>query len=389
MLDKKTSSPVVTLGGRRFHAVWLRDNCLCPDCRDPSSFQKIFDLSALDTPAEIAEVHEGADAVRVGWTDGHASVFPYSFLAAHAYDDADLAPARAAVERRRPDQMLWDAASVCVLAPEKHQIDKTPRAVWTEEIARLGFTILSNVPELTDLIRMIGPIRPMETGKTYDVGIKPADFGLSQTHHPLLPHNDYEGFLHTANLLQFLHCVENRAEGGDSILVDGWKVAEDLRRDAPELFDLLATQPVQFEKFDTGSGLFNRRTRTVIVTDDAGEVLEVSFNNSHAWQWDLPFDRVEAYYDAYTTFFRMLKDTRYHYTFRMEPGDCYIVQGARVLHSRGPQVKGSGRRHMVTALTEYDYLLGRRNYLEQKHLFLGADDPRGDPARIESVHFAD
>lgn len=383
-----TAHGFLTIDGRRFHTIWLRDNCPCAECRDPSSFQKIFDFTTLDGPPEVADTKEAADTLRIAWRDGHSSVFSKAWLCAHAYDGEGPSRSRLGVRRRRDDQVLWDAASVRDLAPSPHPLDGD-RTPWMNEIARLGFTVVSGVVDLVDLIHQIGPIRPMETGKTYDVGIKPADFGLSQTHHPLLPHNDYEGFMQTANLLQFLHCVENRAEGGDSILVDGWKVAEDLRASAPDKFALLATQPVQFEKFDTGSGLFNRRSRTVIVTGEDDRILEVSFNNSHAWQWDIPFDRVEAFYDAYGTFFRMLKDPIYHHTFRMRPGDCYIVQGARVLHSRAPQVKGSGLRHMVTALTEYDYLVGRRNYLEQMHLFLDKADPRADRARIDAVRFQD
>ena len=379
----------LTVDGARFHTIWLRDNCPCIGCRDPRNFQKLFDFTTLDEPPRVGRSQLGETTLEIVWQDGHTSIYDREWLAAHAYDLPGFSKAHSAVERRRSDQVLWDAASVKSLAPAKHDIAKVPQSAWTDEIARLGFTVVTGVSDLKSLIRRIGPIHPFETGLTYDVGIKPADFGLSQTHHPLLPHNDYEGFLHTANLLQFLHCVKNEAQGGDSILVDGFKVAEDLRREAPEDFELLSTQNVQFEKFDTGSALFNRRTRTVIVTDPQGEIVEVSFNNSHAWQWDVPFDRMEAYYAAYGRWFRMLKDEKYHHRFRLEPGDCYIVQGPRVLHSRTGSVPGSGIRHMVTAFCEFDYVLGRQNYLSQKHLFLDEGDERGDLARIEKIRFED
>jgi gamma-butyrobetaine dioxygenase len=38
-------------GGRRFPAVWLRDNCPGPECHDPQSGQKLFGIT--DIPNEI------------------------------------------------------------------------------------------------------------------------------------------------------------------------------------------------------------------------------------------------------------------------------------------------------------------------------------------------
>lgn len=46
--------------------------------------------------------------------------------------------------------------------------------------------------------------------------------------------------------MQFLHCIEQAAEGGESEVVDGFHMAEQLRRDEPEAFALLTTLPVDF-----------------------------------------------------------------------------------------------------------------------------------------------
>ena len=44
--------------------------------------------------------------------------------------------------------------------------------------------------------------------------------------------------------------LENECEGGESIIVDGWKVAEDLRKENPEYFDILQNFNVPFRQFD-------------------------------------------------------------------------------------------------------------------------------------------
>ncbi len=39
------SGNYITVNGKRFHHIWLRDNCLCPECRHPTSFQKSMTLA--------------------------------------------------------------------------------------------------------------------------------------------------------------------------------------------------------------------------------------------------------------------------------------------------------------------------------------------------------
>ena len=41
---------------RRFPAIWLRDNCPCPQCKDPHSGQKLFGIR--DLPENIAKEAE-------------------------------------------------------------------------------------------------------------------------------------------------------------------------------------------------------------------------------------------------------------------------------------------------------------------------------------------
>lgn len=51
--------------------------------------------------------------------------------------------------------------------------------------------------------------------------------------------------------MQFLHCISQAEEGGDSEVVDGFHTAEQLRREDPEAFHTLASLLVDFT--DTGT----------------------------------------------------------------------------------------------------------------------------------------
>lgn len=51
--------------------------------------------------------------------------------------------------------------------------------------------------------------------------------------------------------VQLLHCIQQTAtEGGDNEFSDAFHVAEQLRRDKPEVFKVLSTTPVDF--YDVG-----------------------------------------------------------------------------------------------------------------------------------------
>ena len=95
----------------RYPAIWLRDNCPCPDCALPGSGQKLFGITDLPSPADLriveVEHRDGQLTVRFE-PGGHASRFAEGWLRAHRlgadlpFDDrAHLVPGP---RSRAPDQ---------------------------------------------------------------------------------------------------------------------------------------------------------------------------------------------------------------------------------------------------------------------------------------------
>ena len=92
--------------GSRFHAIWLRDNCRCERCGEPSIGRRTLRLSALDLDIRIekalVETDSAGNHITLNWSDGHEGRFLLDWLMANRYDDE----ARA-FRRFRP--VLWDA----------------------------------------------------------------------------------------------------------------------------------------------------------------------------------------------------------------------------------------------------------------------------------------
>ena len=63
--------------------------------------------------------------------------------------------------------------------------------------------------------------------------------------------------------IQLLHCIDQiEGTGGENILSDGFKAAEELKKEDPEAFEILTTTLLEF--YDKGSdsvGKFHQRSR--------------------------------------------------------------------------------------------------------------------------------
>ena len=66
-----------------------------------------------------------------------------------------------------------------------------------------------------------------------------------------------------------------------------------------------------------------------------GELIGVRFNSrSLAAVTDVPFDKMAAYHEAYRRFGEIIEDQAMEVTFRLNPGDVFVVDNTHVLHAR-------------------------------------------------------
>jgi gamma-butyrobetaine dioxygenase len=86
------------------------------------------------------------------------------------------------------------------------------------------------------------------------------------------------------------------------------------------------------------------------------ELIAVRFNNrSSAPYMDIPFEDMEAYYDAYRKFAEIVELAEIQVSFNLSPGDLFIVDNTRVLHARNA-FSGSGTRWLKGCYVDLDGL---------------------------------
>jgi len=147
----------------------------------------------------------------------------------------------------------------------------------------------------------------------------------------LEPHTD-STYSHDAPGLQCFLCQEFDGKGGESILVDGFALAEEVRAEAPELFRVLCEVSVPGRYIEPGVHL--RTERPAIRLDGAGRLQQVSFNNYDRAPFLLEPARMKAFYRAYKEFHDRIVERRNWLAIPLRPGMALVFDNWRLLHGR-------------------------------------------------------
>ncbi|MCB1312655.1 MAG: TauD/TfdA family dioxygenase, partial [Sedimentitalea sp.] len=163
--------------------------------------------------------------------------------------------------------------------------------------------------------------------------------------------------------LQVLACIENSATGGENMVVDGFRAAQILQEEDPHGFDLLSGYPARFAYTGT-KGVALQSRRPIVELSPDGELTAIRFNaRSAAPITDVPFDEMPAYYAAYRRFSDLVDDPAMQVTFKLAPGEAFIVDNTRVLHAR-KGYSGEGHRWLQGCYADKDGLLSTLAALE-------------------------
>eukprot|EP00757_Euglenozoa_sp_SAG-D1_P017406 gene17405-765_t len=117
---------------------------------------------------------------------------------------------------------------------------------WMQDTISDGISIIVGMPPEKDagekLANHIAFMRETNFGKVFWVESKPKELqnNIAYTSAGLPLHNDLVNEEFPPGI-QFFHCIENLAEGGRGIFIDGFKVVEEFRENFPEHYDLLST----------------------------------------------------------------------------------------------------------------------------------------------------
>ncbi len=352
----------------RYHAVWLRDNASDPEVMNLETREAWTDVTALPPDPRIASAAvDVAGALEVQWLEEpFVSRFHPGWLRAHDYsnptetrgeDPAEIAP------------LLWDADLAAPPSFEGAAIleDDDVLERWLEAIATYGIARLRSVPcEPGMVVRVaerIGPVRPSNFGRFFDVRVKTGPGSNAYTDKALTPHTDLPTREYEPGL-QFLHCLETSPMGGRAVMVDGYKAAAVIAARDQAAYKALTEIPWPMTNRAPDSDY--RWDAPVICLDDKGAVAELRVAPFLRAPLKGAFEEVEEAYRALRIFFATVAEPKLQLVFDYRPGDLIGMDNRRLLHGRETYDSASGVRWLQGCYGEREELHSRLRVLARR-----------------------
>ena len=322
--------------------LWIRDNCPCNECRVQETQEKRFMLDSVPVDLKPTSVSLKQSNIIVVWPDDHKT-------------SINLQDIEFLKKPRRPEKVLWNNDFTPNYYDWDDFLQKNDTAIDAfSNFVSKGAICIKNAPcipnSLEDLSPRLGPIREVLFDRIHNVSVDGHIYNIAHTSLAVPPHNDFASYSWQPSV-QALHMLANEAEGGESILVDGYSVVRDLRIDFPNFFNILSTFSVPFREFDEENETY--ANEPIIRLDANNEIAGFRFSNQLMQMIDPQKKNIDLFYKAYHELCKRVTSQKYKSKFRLEAGHILLVSAHRVLHGR-EKFKPSGKRHLQDAYYEMD-----------------------------------
>ena len=349
-----------------FNFMWLRDNC--PTAHDKDSRHRMFNILNASVSLNPKKYLINSDGkLEIEWSEGeHTSYYDPKWLRANCYTLKSN-------QKYVSPYHLWnntlqnDLSSITI---EHDEIINSDDGLikWLELLHYKGIAIVKNTPiekkSAFPVLHRISHTRETFFKTPFEVISIQKPNNSAYSADTLRNHMDLPWF-ETPPGYQFLHCLINSAEGGDSSAVDGFAVADYLRKNEKEIFDTLVTVPLKFKDKDyTQESHRSFHASAISLTKDS-DYNDVRFSVATMDTLDCHPDIMDRVYKAHHRFGNLLHDDKFQIKFRLEPGDIFSFNNRRVLHGRTAFDPNSGHRHLQGYYIDRDEILGRLNYLKK------------------------
>ena len=350
----------------KFNYMWLRDNC--PTAHDKDSRHRMFNILNVSkdiNPKKYDVNKEGK--LEIEWSEGdHISYFDLKWLRENCYTIKNK-------KKFISPYQLWDCSlekDLQSIRIDHDEIISTDQGLikWLELLHYKGIAIVTNAPtekkSAFPVLNRISHTRETFFKTPFEVINIPKPNNSAYTAHALRNHMDLPWFELPPGY-QFLHCLVNNSTGGNSSAIDGFAVADYLRKNEEEIFETLTTIPLKFRDKDyTQKSHRSFHAPAISLTKD-NDFHDIRFSVATMDALDCHPDVMDKVYKAHHRFGNLLHDEKFQINFRLEPGDIFSFNNRRVLHGRTEFDPNSGHRHLQGYYMDRDEIIGRLNYLKK------------------------
>ena len=346
----------------KFHFLWLRDNC--PTAIHPTANMRVFNILTVSKNIFPKKINIEKNKLYIDWSEGnHKSIFNLKWLRDHCYTEINK-------QNYKSPYIFWNGKLKSNLNKIKLNHDKVLKddnylKKWLEFLHSYGFVIIKKSPIKKKsgfkIINRISHHRETFFGTPFEVINIPKPNNTAYTAQALRNHTDLPYFEYAPGY-QFLHCLVNNATGGKSSVVDGFAVADYLRKNEKDVFRLLTEIYVKFKDTDYTQKAIRILHSPIITLNKNNDFNDIRFSMAAMGTIDVNPKKMKKFYEAYQFFASLLQSNKFKINFRLEAGDIFCFNNRRVLHGRTEFDPNSGNRHLQGYYIERDEIIARLNY---------------------------
>jgi len=314
--------------------LWLRDHSESVADLHPDSRQRQVDVFSNTPNNSVKKVtlNSNSKSILIHWADASESRLSFELL--HSTSNPIFPQSNG-----MKSSSFWNAPSEIKSFPDmtyEELMSDGGIKIWLSYIQKVGFVLVNETPansEATkELMERMAYIRNSIFGgfSVWDNELESPD-DTAFTSLAIEPHTDGT-YLHDAPGLQTLHCIKRDSIGGENQLIDGLAIAEKMRHEYPDAFNILCEVniPGRYIKQDT----YLEAHRPLFRVNNNGDVIQVSFNNHDRAPFRLENHQMNKFYDAYKIFHNLANDSSRQFQFMLDPGKVLTFDNWRLLHAR-------------------------------------------------------
>ncbi len=313
-----------------YHFFWLRSACRCETCGDTATGKRR--LYPSDVPVDIRPESfntDGARELTIRWQpDRHESRYDFEWLRAHAYDRPGSTWQPTLWDASLPAEAIsHDYARVCS--------DDAARLDFMRSLRDYGIALVSaqDPPGIEAMAGLIGEIAGATYDPVFELVPSPDELTYGNSTEYVPPHTD-ESYLHSPTGILVLYCIHPASDGGDSILVDGFNAAYQLRERDPACFELLARCPQPNHRVVPGEGRDYRTRSRILTLDENGDLIGFRFHPRALAPIDVPGDLARDLHRANFALSERVLDADNQFRYPLRAGEAVFFDNHRVMHAR-------------------------------------------------------
>ncbi|CAI5443619.1 unnamed protein product [Caenorhabditis angaria] len=371
-----------------FPLIWLRDTS-----PDPSTYTQTPAMTARNLTMNTFDVEQTAqkiwldsesDTLNIQWTSQELiSTYPSAWLRLRDPSNAESRAARRRVYLAPGE--TWGAEKLGSLQRFEHGgflRDDRIAHDFLAAVCRDGIAVLSGAKKgrrgaVEAIGERIGMIKRTHFGTVFEVATKSDASNMAYASNGSLPfHTDFPSLANPPQL-QLLHMLQRAETGGNSLFVDGFHVAQQLRAEKPDVFEVLTKYSMEYiergyDVHEGQNGIAEQRfdydmcaRHKVIRLNELGEVCEIQFGNAmRSWFYDCEPDKIQEIYRAMKIFTEYCYQERNVLKFALDDGDTVLWANKRLLHTRDAFRNAPGKSRTLTGCYfDWDILKSRIRHL--------------------------